>query len=466
MRLTRFALVVVTLCFFTVNRQTSAQDETTELTAFQILDLIAANGDYAFAAAAADITIARARLGEASSALYPRLSLNATGQGYQSTQKYLEDNAEIYGTVEVVQPIYDFGKSGSVIDAAGSEVEAAEQALITARNTVLLEGLALFFELHASELQLRSYNETHASAYVRWDRVKEQLGLGRASPVDVAKALALVEKTRLDYFRERSRNFTYRIRLEELIAQQLPEELISPPSPPDKRPLEVDREEFSRIVMSRNPELAVLTKQVEAAAARRGGVSSLPSLEAFGNLGHSSRDLRGRNEYAVGARLSWSIFDGGVKGAKRNRLAAEESRLNARLEVKRRQLHLKAYSVLMERDDSYQRVIAAKAGQQYASKNLLRRQQLYSQERVADLGRAMIENSLAEAELIRATGAYLVESAWVALLLGDHPAKGLEEGFLASVMGTRANAPTEDYIPKAGSGFGQDDQDKVNRKIE
>jgi len=337
--------------------------------------------------------------------------------------------------------------------------------LVTARNTVLLEGLALFFELHASELQLRAYNEIHASAYVRWDRIKEQMGLGRASPVDVAKAMALVEKTRLNYYRERSRNFTYRIRLEEMIGDTLPVELISPPRPPEKAPPEVDREEFSRIVAARNPEMLALMKQTGATKARRGAISSLPSVEAFGNVGHSSRDMRGRNEYAVGARLSWPLFDGGIKGAQRNRLAAQESRLNARVEIKRRQLRLKAYQTLMERDDSFQRVIAAKAGQEYASKNLLRRQQLYSQERVTDLGRAMIDNSQAEAELIRATGAFLLEQARIAMLLGDHPGKGLEPGFLASIMGT-GDESGEGYVPRDGSGFGQEDQDKVNRNIE
>ncbi|MBC8445030.1 MAG: TolC family protein, partial [Rhodospirillaceae bacterium] len=431
----------------------------------QILKLIDTHGSYAFGVAAANIDVARARLDEANSALYPRVSLDATGQRYQSTQKWQADDAEIYGALEVVQPIYDFGKSGSEIDAAVSEVAAAEQAMITARNTVLLEGLALFFELHASELQLRAFNEIHASAYVSWDRAKEQLGIGRASPVDVAEALALVEKTRLDYFRERSHNFTYRIRLEELIAQTLPAELISPPKPPEKAPIEVDREAFSKIVIARNPEMVALLKQVDAAAARRGGISSLPSVEAFGNVGHSSRDLRGRNEYAVGARLSWSIFDGGIKGAQRNRLAAEESRLNARLELKRRQLRLKSYKAIMERNDSFQRVVSARAGLEYASKNLLRRQQLYSQERVADLGRAMIENSQAESELIRATGAFRLELARIAMLLGDHPGKGLESGYMASIMGTN-ETPGEDYIPKGGSGFGQEDQDKVNRKVE
>jgi hypothetical protein len=119
----------------------------------------------------------------------------------------------------------------------------------------------------------------------------------------------------------------------------------------------------------------------------------------------------------------------------------------------------------MNRADVFQSVISAKAELDYAQKNMLRRQQLYSQERVADLGRAMVENSQAEAALIRATGAYKLELAGIALLLGDHPSKGLEDGYLISIMGSK-KVPAEGYVPKGGSGFGQADQNKVNRNTE
>lgn len=466
MKRLRLAAILLFVWTTASNAQNAAAlDAAPEPSVSQILELIQKNGAYAFAAAAADIDIARAKRDQARFALYPRLSLNALGQRYQSSQKWQSPGQEIYGSLEVVQPIYDFGKTGSQIDAAGSAVEAAEMALVTARNTVLLEGMALYYELHASEMQLRAFNENHASAYVRWERAKEKLDLGQASPLNVAKALALVESTRLEYYRERSRNNTFRIRLEELIAQDLPEELISPPAPPDKVPPDIDRIEFANLVTQRNPQVAVLMKNVEAARMRRGGVSNLPSLEAYGNFGQTSRTLNRRNEYALGARLSWTIFNGGIQGAKRNQIAAEESRFNALLDVKQRQLRRQAQGVLMDRDNAYQRVIAAKAALDYAQKNLLLRQQQYSQERVADLGGAMIDFSTAEAELIRATGAYNMEMARIAVLLGLNPVEGLKDGFMVSVLGLQGG-PTEGYVPKGGSGFGQDDQDKVNRNVD
>jgi len=440
-----------------------AQDETV-ITAAHVLERIQDNGDYAITTAAADIDIARARLAEADAGLMPTLSLSATGQFYRPSaeQKYPDDNAEAYGKLEVVQPIYDFGKRASAQDAAAKLAEAAEQSLISARNTVLLEGLALFYNLHASELEVRGLNESHTSAYLKWDRAKESLALGRASPVDVAKALSLAEQSRLVYYRERSRNAGYRLRLEELMGAALPEELISPPKPPKTKHAEINREKFLAAVMDRNPDLAALAKQGEALGLTRDGMSSSPSLNAFASSEYTTRDLRGRNDYALGARLSWPIFDGGVTAAKKTRLAAEQSRLNAKFEAKKSDLRRRALSDVMDLNDAYQRVLAARAQHDYTSKNLLRRQQLYSQERVSELGSAMIDHTKAEAELVRATGAYRMVQARIAVLLGEQPGRGIEPDFLTA-QGL-AEQSSGSFVPKSGTGFGQNDAEEFKRQ--
>lgn len=443
----------------------AAQDESGVMTAKDVLAMIEANGDYTLTMATADIAIAKARLDEAASGLMPRLSLSATSQLYRPspTHTYPKDNAEAFGNLEVVQPLYDFGKTGAEVNAAGVDVSAAEDAELSVRNAMLLEGLALYYNLHASELQLRALNESNTSAYLTWNRAKENLALGRASPLDVAQALNEAERTRLDYYRERTRNAAYRLRLQELMGADLPEELITPPKPPRERPVEVDRDAFAEQVVQRNPELQVLDKQVEALALRRDGLGALPSLDAFGSVGSTSREIRGRNDYAVGARLSWPIFDGGVTGARKMRMAAEASRLVAKREAKKSELRMQAYQYLMERGDAYQQVIAALAAFDYTDKNLLMRQQLYGQERVADLGTAMVEHTGSEAGLVRATGAYYLVMARIATALGEHPGRALDAGFLTETIGIEA-APGGEFVPKAGTGFGQEDQNEVIKK--
>jgi len=446
----------------------TAQDalENTQPTINEILQLIEKNGSFSISSAAADIEIASARRDQAVAALYPRVTLSATGRVFRTApEAYRNERHDLYGDLELVQPIYDFGKTSSAIEAATKDTAAAADLEIYARNTVLMEGMALFFELHASELDMRSLFEGHASAYVRWERSKERLDLGQTSPVDVAKALTLVEQTRLVYYRERNHNIALRLRLEELTGRFIEDELFSPPKPPLTGPPNLDRHEFSKAVFLRNPQLGSLLKQAEAKGILRAGTGSMPSLEAYGNIRKSSIALRGRKDYEIGARLSWPIFDGGIDQSRRSMLAGEEKRLHAAIGQKRSQLRIQAHEALLEIQNSYQQVVAARAQLDYTRRNLLLRQQLYQQDRAADLGRAMIENTAAEAEVVRATGIYYLDLAHVSLLLGEHPGKALEPDFLTSLL-AHSGEPVQQYIPKGGSGFGQDDQNKTNRKIE
>ena len=57
---------------------------------------------------------------------------------------------------------------------------------------------------------MHSLNQDHASAYVRWERAHKRFGLGQVGPIEVSEKLARVEKTRLAYYRERSRNSALR----------------------------------------------------------------------------------------------------------------------------------------------------------------------------------------------------------------------------------------------------------------
>ncbi|HEC90028.1 MAG TPA: TolC family protein, partial [Alphaproteobacteria bacterium] len=281
-------------------------------------------------------------------------------------------------------------------------------------------------------------------------------------PVEVAEKLAKVERSRLVYYRERSRNNILRLRFEDLTATPVNGELYAPPQPPAKRPPEVDLEKLIKLAEKRNPDLAALAAKAQSLGIRRDGTGSLPRLEAFGNIAQSTREFRSREDWAFGARLSWPIFDGGIKSARRSRLAAKQAKVLAEYEVRRRSLRRELRKMVLSRADSWQQIIAAKANLDFYDRRLTLRKRLFEQERVTDLGRAMVQFSQGEADLIRATGAYFVDSARLAVLLGESPARGLETGFLGTLLGEKLSPDGGQFTPKGGSGFGQKDQNTIN----
>ena len=111
---------------------------------------------------------------------------------------------------------------------------------ISAQYSVLLEGLKVYYDLHASEVKLRALYEMHTHAYLRWMHARDHLELGKETPIAVAEKLGRAEASRLDFFRERTNNILLRDRFVEMTGLSLPEELIDPPRPPANKPPNMD----------------------------------------------------------------------------------------------------------------------------------------------------------------------------------------------------------------------------------
>ena len=255
----------------------------------------------------------------------------------------------------------------------------------------------------------------------------------------------------------------------ELINQALPHELIFPPPPPTTTPVEVDIEKFSQFVLQRNPEILALTKIAKAKGFQLSEINSTSKIDPAGNFEQLAGNFEqlyenfcGSKDHYVEPKESRLLLENRIMEAKRDLFAAEERQAKAILMFKQRQVRLKAHKAIMDRDNAYQRIISAKSSFDFAQKKLLRSQQLYSLERATSIGKAMIESTKAETELVQATGDYLLELAGIAKLLGDNPLKGLEKDYLFSTIGLNTTQ-IESYIPKTGSGFGQVDQDELNR---
>ena len=109
---------------------------------------------------------------------------------------------------------------------------------------------------------------------------------------------------------------------------------------------------------------------------------------------------------------------------------------------------------------SWQGVVAATAKLDHARKNLALQQQLYSQEQSTSLGAAMTVETKAEAQLVKATGEYYGYLVRLAVYLDREPEEGLAPDFPNRLMTMGLGDSGAQFVPKEGSGFGQDDQNE------
>ncbi len=393
----------------------------------EVLELIAANPR--LAAAAADVDAARSGLDAAGVGMRPYARLHGSAKHFDSLSPRSTTRDDLYGRLEVVQPLYDFGLSSSRRQAARADIAVAQAAGREVRNELLLEGLGLYYELHASDLFAQARREEFTLAYLRYQRALERESTGDQDPIDTLARQQRSEQTRLGFYRERSRNSAIRLRLAELAGRDFTALTAMPPLPP-RGPRELDFKRLLAALEADNPELAELAARRQAVASRRRGLALRPKVEAFGNLGESNRELRGRDRWGVGARVVVPLYEGGAERAEAARLAANERRLAAEFEAKRRELDRRLRLVLLARADGWQQLVAARANHRLAQQRLLRQRTQYDQDEVADLGRSAIALSDAEGGLAQAAGHYLLVGARLAVLLGRTPLLALGDNYL------------------------------------
>jgi outer membrane protein TolC len=392
-----------------------------------VLQLISASPLLALDAASGDI--ARSRLDRALSALKPRLTGKLDGKRYSSMRSAESRDSDVLGSLEVVQPIYDFGRSYRGVDAARAEIQAQASAQKGHLNTLVLEGMALYYELHASDLEVQALEEENTIAFFIAARLEEKDAVGDANPIDLLEARARRDRVRYIYFKGKSTNLEIRLRLEELTGQPFKETTLTPDVPEDDA-IQVDTEKLIALALESYPVLQSLMAKRDAMQARVQAASFSPQIEAYGRVSESTRNLRGRDEWAVGARLVVPLYDGGKGASEKAELAAKRRQLDARIADLKRSLVRKTHVAWLARSDARRRLTAARLAYKAGRQRLLLEQLQRSQDREASVGGASARIGHIETELVRAIGAWRVAGLQLAALLG----RPLNESFAPNFL--------------------------------
>jgi outer membrane protein TolC len=315
----------------------------------------------------------------------------------------------------ISKPLYDFGRSRALEDAAVQEVAAREDALIDVRSRRRIEIMARFFDVLSADLRYAVDNEEMAHKYVLYDRVRERAALGQVSEVDLLEAENRYREALITRTESQKRQSSARQKLAIALNRpgQLPGELVQPP-PAVERPIPEYRE-LVREVLERNPTIAALRR--DAAAAR----SSLeaerarrrPVLSGEIEAADYERSLAARSDRRVMLNLRVPLYQGGEVDAALSRAAAEQGVREARLRRAEHELHQAVLDAIQELETLKIRRQAAVQRTAFRDLYLDRQRALYEMEMQVSLGDAMVK--LTEAQWQAARVEFDLALAWARL---------------------------------------------------
>lgn len=293
----------------------------------------------------ADVRLAQARLrelralaGEADANQRPSLSLGAgAGRGNElgfPVDNYLNVSGAFNWELDF------FGRTRRASESAAAQVQAGEAGVLAAQRLVGAELATQYLALRALQQRLVVAQESLANQRETQRIVKARAELGRGTPLDVARANALVESTEVSLPALQGAIERSALRIATL-AGRTPRATLALLAEAKPLPsLPATSAESLAVgspagLLERRPDIRVAERQLAAATAAIGVARAdlYPRIGLVGLLGFTSTraadlfDAAGRNTN-LGASLSWSALD---FGRVRNRIGASEARAQAAL---------------------------------------------------------------------------------------------------------------------------------------
>ena len=301
-----------------------------------LADAVTANADVRLAQAR--LREARALAGEADAGRLPTLGLGA-GAGRGNQIGFPIDN---YATVSASfnWELDFFGRTRRASESAAAQVQAGEAGVAAAQRLVGAELTTQYVALRALQQRLVVAQESLVNQRESQRIVRSRAELGRGTPLDVARANALVESTEATIPALQGAIERSALRIATLAGRNpratlaLLAETKPMPSLPTAN-AQALAAGTPQGLLERRPDIRIAERQLAAATANVGVARAdlYPRISLVGLLGFTSTrvadlfDAAGRNTN-LGASLSWTALD---FGRLRNRIGASEARAQAAL---------------------------------------------------------------------------------------------------------------------------------------
>jgi TolC family type I secretion outer membrane protein len=353
-----------------------------------------------------------ARVPQAQSFYYPRLDwITSIGRSQvfsTSSNSTIQSNA-FSTALQARQLLYDFGKTGALVDEARANVRLSQSQFEQTREVVVLNVHQTYYQLLQARRLVAVADAQVARADLNLRSAKGFFDVGTRPKSDVTRAEVDVANAQVAQIRARNLvrfsevNLANALGLEATTAIEIQDNL-------NFEPVQLDLEALRAEALSNRPELASARARIDAARAQLSGARAgyLPDLVATGAVGgftdEPSLNLFSQDTWSVAGTLSWNLFQGfftqsRVKETEANLDAAQANYDSFELQVR---LEVEQASIAVV--EAGERFVATGKAVESARENLRLAQGRYDAGvgTILDLTTAQFDLTSAEADQVRA----------------------------------------------------------------
>lgn len=330
------------------------------------------------------VKAAAARVGQAESAYYPQLSLDAGYSKYDSFQPNFDKRfkAEPYTAgVNLSQNIYDFGRTLNRVRAAESGLDLNKQGYELARQTLVLRVKDAYFGCLKAKRVLAVSEETVKLRGQLLTQATEFYKEGIRAQIDVTKAEANYYEARTSLIQARNALKIARTELENALARPIPAETTLQDNL-EEGATSVTLDEALKEAFARRPEwLEMLAAKRTAKADYQAAYSGyFPTLSGNAGYGYIENDFPpGEEDWLVGVKVSVPLFSGFLTreqvNESRHRLkGVDASEANLKLDLTK-----EVEQALLNLKEAEERILSTRKAMEAARENMQLAQARYAE---------------------------------------------------------------------------------------
>ena len=334
-------------------------------------------------AAEAGYVAAEARIPQARAGFFPRVDTTlssqrshsessfsgGTGTGSSSSPSTTTNNT---AQLQATQKIWDFGKTGALVDEAKANAAVSQEEVDRVKNLVVLNVKTAYFGLLQAQRLVRVTDASLGRAELNLRSARGFFEVGTKPRSDVTKAEVEVAQARLNLIRATNSVRIAETTLNNALGLQA-EASIQVQDILSFEGVKFDLDQLRDEASKNRPELRQARARVAAAQAQlRGGQNAFyPDVNGVASVSRTGDDYPPQNDnWSVSVTLSWNLFQGYFNQARLRETRANVEAAERNLDTLGLQVRLEVEQAFLAMNEAEERIGATAKSVESAEENL------------------------------------------------------------------------------------------------